>query len=124
LVNRYGGINLNNKFFSLPSDRQKQIINGALKVFSSSSYRQASTIDIAREAGISKGLLFHYFNNKKELYLYLYKYCTDLAASELDKNRDPKERDFFNIILRSQRIKCKLMKEYRYIYDFVVKVYL
>jgi AcrR family transcriptional regulator len=79
---------MNNKFYNLPQDRQKQIINGALKVFSASSYHQASTIDIAREAGVSKGLLFHYFNNKKELYLYLYEYCINLGANELEKNRD------------------------------------
>jgi len=66
LVNKAGGINLNSKFYNLPLDRQKQIINGALKVFSDSSYRQAPTIDIAREAGISKGLLFYYFKNKIE----------------------------------------------------------
>ncbi|MEQ8156506.1 MAG: TetR/AcrR family transcriptional regulator [Clostridiaceae bacterium] len=57
---------MNSKFYNLPLDRQKQIINGALKVFSDSSYRQASTIDIAREAGISKGRLFYYFKNKIE----------------------------------------------------------
>ncbi|MBP0955070.1 MAG: TetR family transcriptional regulator [Oscillospiraceae bacterium] len=31
--------------------------------------------EIAEEAGISKSLLFYYFRNKKELYLYLLKLC-------------------------------------------------
>lgn len=124
LVNKRGGISLNNKFYKLPLDRQKQIINGALKVFSASSYCQTSTIDIAIEAGISKGLLFHYFKNKKELYLYLYDYCVNLSIGELEKNRNLAETDFFEILLRAQRFKCKLMKEHRYLYDFVVKVYL
>lgn len=115
---------MNEKFFNLPLHRQNQIINGAIKVFSASSYRQTSTIDIAREAGISKGLLFHYFNNKKELYLYLYKYCVELVFSVLENNRNLEERDFFDLLLYSQRIKCKLMKEHRYIYDFIVKVYM
>ena len=115
---------MNNKFYKLPLDRQKQIINGALKVFSASNYRQTSTIDIAREAGISKGLIFHYFKNKKELYLYLYDYCVCLTFNELEKNRDSEETDFFELLLHSQRLKCKLMKEHRYLYDFVVKVYL
>lgn len=115
---------MNEKFFNLPLDRQNQIINGAIKVFSASGYRQTSTIDIAREAGISKGLLFHYFNNKKELYLYLYKYCVELVFCVLEKNRNLEETDFFDLLLHSQRKKCKLMKEHRYIYDFIVKVYM
>ena len=115
---------MNNKFYNLSQDRQNQIINGALKVFAASNYHQASTLDIAKEAGISKGLIFHYFDNKKELYLHLYKYCVDLVSNELEKDKDSSETDFFEILLHSQRCKCKLMKEHRYIYDFVVKVYL
>lgn len=57
---------MNEKFFELSQERQNQIINGALKIFSKSSYYQTSTLEIAKEAGISKGLLFHYFKNKKE----------------------------------------------------------
>lgn len=115
---------MNEKFFELPRERQNQIINGALKVFSQSSYYQTSTLEIAREAGISKGLLFHYFRNKKELYLFLYEYCVNLVFDELEKNKNMEETDFFEILLHSQKLKCKLMKEYRYIYEFIVKVYM
>lgn len=114
---------MNEKFFNLPQDRQRQIINSALKVFSQSSYYQTSTLEIAREAGISKGLLFHYFKNKKELYLFLYEYCVNLVQNEIEKNRNMEVTDFFEILLQSQKLKCKLMKEYRYIYEFIVKVY-
>lgn len=115
---------MNNKFYNLPVDRQEQIINGAIKVFSTSNYSNTSTIEIAREAGISKGLIFHYFKNKKELYLFLYKYCASLYTSELEKNYDSKETDFFELLLQSQHFKCEFMKEHPYVYDFVVKVYL
>ncbi|GFP76446.1 TetR/AcrR family transcriptional regulator [Clostridium fungisolvens] len=114
---------MNEKFFKLPQERQNQIINSALKVFSKASYYQTSTLEIAREAGMSKGLLFYYFKNKKELYLFLYEYCVKLSLKEIDENRSVEERDFFEIIMKSQRLKCKLMKKYRYIYEFIVKVY-
>lgn len=115
---------MNDKFYDLPLERQNQIINGALKVFSESTYKQASTIEIASEAGISKGLLFHYFKNKKELYLFLYKRCIELSMGELEKSKSAEETDFFQILLNSQHAKCKLMKEHRFLYDFLVKVYL
>lgn len=115
---------MNEKFYNLPEERQHQIINGALKIFSESSYAQTSTLAIAQEAGISKGLLFHYFKNKKELYLFLYEYCITNLLQEMEENKNHEEHDFFEIILQSQNLKCKMMKKYRYIYAYILRVYL
>ena len=54
---------MNEKFFDLKKEKQDRMINAALKVFALNGYRHASTDDIVREAAISKGLLFHYFEN-------------------------------------------------------------
>ena len=51
---------MNGKFFDLNKEKQDRMINAALKVFAINGYRHASTDEIVREAGISKGLLFHY----------------------------------------------------------------
>ena len=51
---------MNDKFFDLKKEKQDRMINAALKVFALRGYRHASTDDIVKEAGISKGLLFHY----------------------------------------------------------------
>ncbi len=61
---------MNGKFFTLPEEKQKRIINAAYVVFAGSSYQKASMSRVAAAGGISKSLLFHYFQNKKELYLY------------------------------------------------------
>ncbi|MBR6395680.1 MAG: helix-turn-helix transcriptional regulator, partial [Lachnospiraceae bacterium] len=59
---------MNERFFELKKEKQDRMINAALRVFSQYGYRHASTDEIVREAGISKGLLFHYFESKKGLY--------------------------------------------------------
>ena len=46
---------------NLKKEKQDRMINAALKVFAMNGYQKASTDDIVKEAGISKGLLFHYF---------------------------------------------------------------
>lgn len=66
---------MNEKFYELPAEKQQRIINAGLEVFGAYDYPQASTDDIAAKAGISKGLLFYYFKNKKEFYLFLFDYC-------------------------------------------------
>ena len=70
---------MNEKFYALPEEKQSQILNAAYKVFATNQYKKAPTSEIAAEAGISKSLLFHYFHNKRELYLFLWKHAADLT---------------------------------------------
>jgi AcrR family transcriptional regulator len=50
-------------------ERRRQILVVARRLFSERSYAAVSTSDIAREAGVARGLLNHYFGTKRELYL-------------------------------------------------------
>jgi AcrR family transcriptional regulator len=49
--------------------RRAQILTCARRLFSERNYDAVSTTDIAREAGVARGLLHHYFGTKRELYL-------------------------------------------------------
>ena len=46
---------MNEKFFDLKREKQDRMINAGLKVFAKYGYRHATTDDIVKEAGISKG---------------------------------------------------------------------
>ena len=50
-------------------ERREQILACARKLFSERNYASVSTTEIAREAGVARGLLHHYFGTKRELYL-------------------------------------------------------
>ncbi len=54
-------------------ERKKQFLRVALDVFIEKGYYGTSTREIARKAGVSSGLLFHYFSNKESIYLELIK---------------------------------------------------
>ena len=49
--------------------RRKAVLDTAGRVFSKSSYRGATTAEIAREAGISEPILYRHFGSKRDLYL-------------------------------------------------------
>jgi AcrR family transcriptional regulator len=51
------------------AERRRQILSCARRLFSERSYAAVSTTDIAREAGVARGLLNHYFGTKRDLYL-------------------------------------------------------
>jgi AcrR family transcriptional regulator len=49
--------------------RRAAVLETACRVFSRSSYRGATTAEIAREAGISEPILYRHFGSKRDLYL-------------------------------------------------------
>lgn len=48
-------------------DRREQIIDAAMRVFGQKGFAKATNKDIAREAGITAGLIYHYFKSKEDL---------------------------------------------------------
>jgi AcrR family transcriptional regulator len=50
-------------------ERRRQILACARRLFSERNYDAVSTTDIARAAGVARGLLHHYFGTKRDLYL-------------------------------------------------------
>ena len=77
---------MNDKFFSLPAEKQQAILNAGYRVFSRNSYKNSPMSEIAGAAGISKALLFHYFHNKKELYLYLWEKSAETTIEYLTRD--------------------------------------
>jgi AcrR family transcriptional regulator len=52
-------------------ERKKQILDAALSIFNRQGFDRTRMDDIAREAGLSKGLLYWYFESKQDLLLAL-----------------------------------------------------
>ncbi|GEA34048.1 TetR/AcrR family transcriptional regulator [Clostridium diolis] len=107
------------KFLNLDSEKQNRILNAAINEFAEKGYENASTNDIVKEAGISKGLLFHYFKNKKQLFLFLYDYCIDVSLTEFYKKIDLNERDFFVRLRQIHLIKAELLNKYPKMLKFI-----
>ncbi len=59
--------------------RRAQLLELGLRLFAHRPYEEVSIEDIAAEAGVSKGLLYHYFGSKRQLYVAV----VDLAARRL-----------------------------------------
>ncbi len=111
---------MNDKFFDLKKEKQDRMINGALKIFALNGYQKASTDDIVKEAGISKGLLFHYFGSKAGLYIFVYEYSARYMAMELQRAIGLRERDLFLLFVRIEEAKNVLLRNYPYMQKFLL----
>ena len=110
-------------FTDLPKQKQEQIINSGLSVFSRYEYKKASVNDIAVEAGISKSMVFHYFGSKKILYLYLVSFAGQELVDQMEKNIDRTVLDFFDRIKMMTKIKITLLHHRPFLTQFFAMVY-
>ncbi|MEA2492818.1 MAG: hypothetical protein QOJ29_729 [Thermoleophilaceae bacterium] len=68
-------------------ERRAQLLEVGTELFSKHSFEELSMAEIAREAGISKALLYHYFPSKEEFF----KAALAEAAGELARRTAPDE---------------------------------
>ena len=64
-------------------ERRGQILAVARRLFTERPYGSVSTIEIADAAGVTRGLLHHYFGTKRELYLEVVRELVDNPAVSL-----------------------------------------
>ncbi len=66
-------------FLKLSDEKRFFILHAAAEIFASEGYHHASISDICKNAGISNGALYKYFNNKEDLFLSIIDFGIDLV---------------------------------------------
>ncbi len=84
------------EFLQHDDARRNRILEAALVEFADKGYKKASTNTIVREANVSKGLLFHYFISKKELYIHIFNFAVATVTQELYDGVNFADRDVLN----------------------------
>lgn len=107
----------------MDADKRDRILNAAMKEFAK-GYKNATTDAIVREAGISKGLLFHYFSTKKDLFLFLHEYALKMILAEFFSLINLEQRDILERWRQVVLLKIDLVHKYPAIFAFVTAAYL
>ncbi|MDY5474297.1 MAG: TetR/AcrR family transcriptional regulator [Holdemanella porci] len=114
---------MNERFYALPPEKQQAIINAGYRVFSQNSFKNSPMSEIAAEAGISKSLLFHYFHNKKELYLFLWDKCAETTIEFLTRYGCYGQTELFESMARGMRAKMEIIRLYPDMGNFTIKAF-
>lgn len=64
-----------------PDARRRQILTGARRLFTTRPYAEVSVTEVAREAGVSRALVTHYFGGKRDLFVAVLRDLLRLAAT-------------------------------------------
>ncbi len=92
--------------------------------FAAKGYKNASTNNIVKKAGVSKGILFYYFKNKKELFLFLVDYALDFIKKEHIDHLDEEEPDFIERYKKAAQVKLTAYTKNPHVFNFLATVYL
>lgn len=114
---------MNEAFYSLPQEKQLAIFNACMEVFGAYDYQKASTDLIAAKAGVSKGLLFYYFHNKKELYMKTYEYVSQILKDELCDSHLAEITDFFELLSYGTQKKLQLLSRNPHLLPFSMRAF-
>ena len=96
-------------FLNLSEEKQNKVIMAAIKEFSSVPYEKISINQIIKDAGISRGSFYMYFEDKYDLTLYL----LDLTKQQLMKD----------VVMVGQKAKGNLPKFILGLHDVLYEYY-
>ncbi|MCG1010015.1 TetR/AcrR family transcriptional regulator [Salinicoccus sp. ID82-1] len=110
-------------FKKLDDSQQYHILTTAMAEFSAHGYKRASTNRIVNAAGISKGLLYYYFENKETLYLSTAEFAYDHFTTHLLSRFTTEAEGFIERLARLSRIKHVYFTQHPEIAQFVTHMY-
>lgn len=108
---------------AMDPQKKERLLQSAYQEFGENRFDKASTNVIVRNAQISKGLLYHYFRSKKELYLYLCESAFEMMAKEIEECVDWDESDLFERIKAIAIVKFQMGEKHPYILPFFTSIY-
>jgi TetR/AcrR family transcriptional regulator, fatty acid metabolism regulator protein len=98
-------------------DKRRLILDAAIRVFARKGFHHCRVSDVADEAGVAYGLVYHYFDSKEEILNRLFTERWQLmldAIVEIDSRRDVPAREKLyavaSFIIDSYRHEPELMK--------------
>jgi TetR/AcrR family fatty acid metabolism transcriptional regulator len=98
------------------TDRRRQIIDAAVRAFARRGYEACRVGDIATEAGVAYGLVYHYFHSKEEILETIFRDTWNLmleaiaGVEKLEEPADVQLRKVIAIVLRTWKLDPDLVR--------------
>ncbi len=97
-------------FLRLDEDKQERVVRAAISEFHENGFEKAKIEAIADNAGVAKGSIYQYFEDKKELFMYSVTWSMEYFMKEINKYTPLKEMDVFDYLLKDGRERVELVK--------------
>jgi AcrR family transcriptional regulator len=114
-------------FHNLPSEKQEKIMRASISEFVKNGFEKGNVGEIAKNAGVAKGSMYQYFDDKKELFLSTVQWSIRfLMLKYSDKLTTPTDQNtnIFDYLAKNAKDIMLQMKEDRELVIFIQDVFL
>ena len=100
-------------------DKEEAILNAAFEVFRENGFTNTSMKDIAVKAGLGKGTLYEYFQNKEDLFIQVVKIKTNYFFNDINRRISEKItlREILNEIIKFTQ---ETIEESKFFFKFMM----
>jgi len=111
------------QFGKIRQEKIEIIMEASLELFAESGYHSTSISQIAKKAGISKGLIYNYFESKKDLLDGLISHGFEAIFESFDLNRDGvlSEDEFIHFIKQNFKLLRENMKHWKLFFSLMLQ---
>lgn len=109
-------------FLRLSDTKRQKFIAAAWKEFSTYNYEKASLSRLVGDLGIAKGSIYQYFENKKDLYLYLIEHANQQKQQYLKEKITSPPENFLDWFEHIDAVGLQFESEYPHISKFLYNV--
>lgn len=97
-------------FNRLDDDKKEKVMRAAIGEFQALGFENAKIEVIAQNAGVAKGSIYQYFDDKKELFLYSITWALEYFMKVIDRQTPLKDMDVYDYFLSGSRERFELLK--------------
>ncbi len=111
-------------FFNLGEEKREKVVRAAISEFLKHGFEKGNVGDIAKSAGVAKGSIYQYFENKKELFAYSAHWSVNLFIKKFSAAAVPEDTNIFDYFYQSSRLILLQLREEKELAVFIQDVFL
>ncbi|SHJ09811.1 TetR/AcrR family transcriptional regulator [Desulfosporosinus lacus] len=109
-------------FNRLDDDKKERVMRAAIEEFQAHGFEKSKIEVIAHNAGVAKGSIYQYFDDKKELFLYSVTWALEYFMKVIDRQTPLKDMDVYEYFLSGSRERFELLKREPLLVEFSMDV--
>lgn len=113
-------------FLNLINEKQENVMRAAINEFSKHGFEKGNIGDIAKSAGVAKGSMYQYFENKRELFLYSVQWSLEYIMKKYQPILSLPQTDInlFDYLYENSKATLLQLREEREIVVFIQDIFL
>lgn len=109
-------------FYRLDEDKKERVMRAAIEEFQARGFEGAKVEDIAQKAGVAKGSIYQYFDDKKDLFLYSVTWTIEHFMKMINRQTPLKDMDVFEYFLPGSRERFEMIRKEPLLTSFAIDI--